>query len=104
MRGWTATPSTPTRFGQFGDVYRDDGIFVPAGAKFDGERNLYGRAHGTENFTEKVKVAEQAGAAALHDFFGRAAEIDVHGIVAQVFDHFCGAGHDFADWRRKVVR
>jgi len=47
-----------------------------------------------KNFAEQIEVAEKAGAAALDDFFGRAAEIDVDGVVAEVFHHFGSVGHD----------
>jgi len=33
-------------------------------------------------------------AAALHDFFGGTAEINIHGVEAEVFDHFCSFRHD----------
>jgi len=62
--------------------------FIPAGAEFDGERDTHGGAHNVKNFAEQIEVAEKAGAAALDDFFGRAAEIDVDGVVAEVFHHF----------------
>ena len=84
----------PNAFRHFGDVDGNDGIFVPAGAQFNSERNFDGAAHGFENLFEKRQIAEQAGAAALDDFFGGAAEIDVHSIVAKVFDHLRGLSHD----------
>ena len=104
MRGWTATPSTPTALGEFGDFDGDDGIFVPAGAELDGERDAHGGADGAENFAEEIEIAKEAGAAALDNFFGGAAEIDVDGVVAEVFDHFGGASHDLRDWRRRAAR
>ena len=42
----------------------------------------------------KRKIAKQAGTAALDDFLGGAAEIDVHGVVAEIFDHAGSFGHD----------
>ena len=54
-------------------VHGDHGVFVPAGAEFDGEGNFYGRTHGTENFVEQREIAQQAGATALDYFFGGAA-------------------------------
>ncbi len=59
------------------------------------EGNFHGGADGAENLPEQRHVAQQAGAAALDNFFGGAAEIDVHGVVAKVFDHAGGFGHDF---------
>ena len=53
---------------------------------------------------EQREFAKQAGAAALDYFFGGAAEVDVHGVVAEVFDHAGGFGHDLADWRRRAAR
>ena len=80
--------------GQLGDVDGDDGVFVPAGAELDGERDFYSGADRLEDFAEQREVAEEAGAAALHDFFGGAAEVDVDGVVAEVLDHSGGVGHD----------
>ena len=59
-----------------------------------GERNFHGGADGTEDFAQQREIAKKAGAAALDDFFGGAAEVDVHGVVAEVFDHARGVGHD----------
>src|SRR2546421_5882816 len=81
-------------FGHFRDVDGNDGIFVPAGAELDGQRNFHGGADRLENIFEKRKIAEQTGAAALDDFFGGAAEVDVHGVVAKILYHFRGFGHD----------
>jgi len=75
-------------FGEPGDVDRDDGIFVPAGAELDGQRNLYGGAHGAEDLLQQRQVAQQAGAAALDYFFGRAAEIDVDRVVTKMRSDF----------------
>src|SRR5258706_6696509 len=55
-------------FGELGDVDRDDGVFVPAGAELDGERNFYGGADGAEDLLEQRHVSKEAGAAALDDF------------------------------------
>ena len=54
--------------------------------------------------SEQRQIAQQAGAAALDNFFGGAAEIDVDGVVAEVFDHTRGVGHHLRDWRRRVAR
>src|SRR5580704_622405 len=81
-------------FRHFGDLDGDDGVLVPSGAKLDSERNFDGGANGFENFSEERKIAQQAGAATLNDFLGGTAEIDVHGVIAEVFDHACGFGHD----------
>ena len=78
----------------FRDVDRNNGIFVPAGAKLDSQRNFDGGADGLENIFEQREIAQQTGTAALDDFFRRTTEIDVHRVVAQVFDHFCGFRHD----------
>src|SRR5271165_171983 len=83
------------RFGELRDLDGHDGGFVPAGAEFDGQRNAHCGAHGAENLFESREIAEEARPAAFHHFFGGAAEIDVHGVVAQVFHHFGGVGHDF---------
>src|SRR5277367_3445763 len=81
-------------FGEFRDLDGHDGVFVPASAKLDRERNADGGAHGAEDLLQQREVAEQAGATAFHDLLGGAAEVDVHGVVAEVFDHFGGVGHD----------
>src|SRR5271168_792480 len=62
----------------------DDGVFVPASAQFNGERNAHGGAYRAKNLAEQIKVAEQAGAATFDDFLRGAAEVDVHGVVAEV--------------------
>src|SRR5580704_13393018 len=82
-------------FRHFGDFDGDDGVFVPSSAELDGERDFDGSANRFENLPEERKIAQQAGAAALDYFLCRAAEIDVHGVIAQVFDHAGGFGHDF---------
>src|SRR5271163_2158539 len=81
-------------FGEFRDLHGDDGVFVPPSAQFDGEGNFYGGAHGAEDVFQQWKIAEKAGAAALHYLFGRTAEIDVHGVEPEVFDHLGGFCHD----------
>src|SRR3984893_15670901 len=81
--------------GELGDVNRYDGVFVPTCAELDGKRNFYRGADGAEDLVEQRHVAKEVGAPALHDFFGGAAEIDVHRVVAKVFDHAGGFSHDF---------
>src|SRR5262249_13892617 len=46
------------------------------------------------NLLEQRKVTEQSRTAALHDLLGRAPQIDVYRVVAEVFDHLGGLGHD----------
>src|SRR5260221_8457405 len=75
-------------FRELGDVNGYDGILVPAGAQLDGERDFYGGAHRAEDLLEQRHVAQQAGASALHDFLGGAAEIDVAPGLGRVFDPF----------------
>src|SRR5271168_1225385 len=81
-------------FGEFGDIDGDNGILVPAGAQLDGERDFHCRTHGAEDIFQQRQIAQESGAAALHDLFGGAAEVDVHGIETEVFDHLGGFGHD----------
>src|SRR5260370_42320241 len=82
-------------FGKLGNIDGDDGVFVPAGAQLNGERNFYGSTHSVEDLLEQRHVAQQAGAAALHYFFGWAAPIYVAPVVPKIFDHARGFGHDF---------
>ena len=70
-------------------------LFVPAGANFDRERNADGGANGAEKNFEMRQIAQQAGAAALHDFFHRAAEIDVDMVEAEIFGERGGGSHHF---------
>ena len=81
-------------FGHLSDLHRDDGFFVPAGAELDRKWDFDGSTHGFENFAEERKIAQQARAATLDDFLGGAAEIDVHGVVAEFLDHAGSFGHD----------
>src|SRR5438034_9494001 len=57
-------------FGHFRDVDGNDGIFVPAGAELDGQRNFHGGADRLENIFEKLKLAEQTAAAGPHGNVG----------------------------------
>src|SRR3984893_8227943 len=87
---------------ELGYVDGDDRIFVPAGADLDGQGNLHGGANGAEDLLEQRHVAKEAGAAALDDLFGGAAEIDVDRVVAEVFDHSCGLAHSFGGGAEKL--
>src|SRR5277367_502337 len=89
-------------FGKFRDFDGHDGGFVPTGAQLDGERNADGGAHGAEDLLQKIEIAKQAGATAFHDFFGGTAEVDIHGVVAEVFDHLGGVGHDLGIGTEKL--
>ena len=92
MDGYTLHPDGLRHFGH---IHGHNGIFVPAGAQLDGQWNADSGPHRTKNFTEKLQIAQQTRAAALHDFFRRAPEVNVHRVVSQVFNHFCGVRHDF---------
>src|ERR1700722_8718480 len=81
-------------FGHHSDLDRNDGLVVPSSAQLDRKWDANGSTNGSENLSEQWKIAQQAGTAALDDFFGGAAEIDVHGVVAEIFDHFGGFRHD----------
>src|SRR4029077_7248920 len=44
---------------QLGNVYGDDGVFVPAGAELDGERDFHRGTDGAEDFAEQWKIAKE---------------------------------------------
>src|SRR5579863_8553055 len=81
-------------FCHFRDIHRYNRVFVPTRSQLDRKWDANGGTNGSENVAEQRKIPQQAGAAALDDFLGRAAQIDVHGVVAEVFDHAGGIGHD----------
>ena len=54
--------------------------------------------------SQERKFAKQTGATALDDFLGGTAEVDVDSVVAEVFDHARGFGHDFGIGTEKLRR
>ena len=55
--------------------------------------NANGGANGAEENFKVRQIAQQAGAAALHDFFHGAAEIDVDVVEAEMFGERGGRSH-----------
>ena len=55
-------------------------------AKLDRQWDAHRGANGAKNFAEQREIPKQAGTAALDHFFGGAAEIDVHSVVAEVLN------------------
>ena len=82
-------------FGHTRYVNCDDISLVPARANFDRERDSDSGANGAEKNFEMRQIAQQAGAAALHDFFHRAAEIDVDMVEAEILGERGGGSHHF---------
>jgi len=66
--------------------HANDFIVVPSRAKFHRERYLHRRAHRFKDLPDQRQIAEQARSTiTLHDLLGRAAQIQVHQVEAQVF-------------------
>src|SRR2546421_10036045 len=100
----TCEPSPALAPRHFRNLHTDEGVFVPTSAELDGQRDLYRRADGAKNIFQQGQLAEQAGAAAFHDFLGGAAEVDVHGVVTKVLDHLRRFGHDSRIRAKKLRR
>jgi len=76
--------------GHFGELDADDLAVVPAEAELYGERNADGFAHLAEDFADLGQVAQQARASvAADDALGWAAQVEVYGVEAGVFDDSC---------------
>ncbi len=71
-----------------------DRIFIPAGAQFDRQReSSRRRARCGKSPRASGNSRKKAGAATLDDFLGRAAQVDVHRVIAEVFHHARGVCH-----------
>ena len=93
------------RFRHARQFHADDLFVIPSRAEFHGEGNLHGAAHRFENLADRRQIAQQAGASvALHDFFRRAAQIQIDQIEAQALDHARGLGHHLRIAAEKLRR
>ena len=59
----------PDLFRHARHIHGDDIVFVPAGANFDGQRNLYGRANWREKLFKVRQIAQQGPSRRISPLF-----------------------------------